>query len=163
MRFPNHHGGYIDTKKNPRQLPAGGFPRVSSLSGSEVTLSANVQEHSALVLELVESGRLRRRRGQGRRTGELLVEEERTDFTRERQVLDGSPAGGETNLGNIVVRVAAVVQRHGLTSVVVGAPLALGRSQIRRGAVVAHRGVAAPEAGRPVGIPVVVERTTDTP
>ena len=45
---------------------------------------------------------------------ELLVEEERTDFSRERQVLDGSPAGDQTNLGNVVVRVAAIVCRHGL-------------------------------------------------
>ena len=49
-------------KKNPRQLPAGGSPNVSSLSGSEVTLSANVQEHGALVLELVGRGRLGSRR-----------------------------------------------------------------------------------------------------
>ena len=49
-------------KKNPRQFPAGGSPSVSSLSGSEVTLSANVQEHSALVLELVGRGRLGSRR-----------------------------------------------------------------------------------------------------
>jgi hypothetical protein len=45
--------------KNPRQLPAGGSPSVSSLSGSEVTLSANVQEDRALVLELVDRCRLR--------------------------------------------------------------------------------------------------------
>ena len=50
------------SKKNPRQLPAGGSPSVSSLSGSEVTLSANVQEHGALVLELVGRGRLGSRR-----------------------------------------------------------------------------------------------------
>src|SRR6185295_6105814 len=68
-----------------------------------------------------------------------------------------------TNLGNVVVRVAGIVCRHGLASVVVGAPLALGRGDVESAAVVAHRGVAAPEAGRPVGIPVVVERTTDTP
>ena len=30
---------------------------------------------------------------QGGRTGELLVEEERADFSRERQVLDGSSSG----------------------------------------------------------------------
>src|SRR5206468_10410644 len=60
-------------------------------------------------------------------------------------------------------RVAAVVCRHGLAGVVVGAPLALGRGDVQSVTVEAHRGVAAPEAGRPVGIPVVVERTTDTP
>src|SRR6266404_6063078 len=151
------------TKKNPRQFPAGGSPSVSSLSGSEVTLSANVQEHGALVLELVDSGRLRSRRSQGGRTGELLVEEERADFSRERQVLDGSPAGDHTNLGNVEVGVAAIVCRHGLAEVEARAELTLGGKDVEGVTAVAHRGVAAPEAGRPVGIPVVVERTTDTP
>src|SRR4026207_954645 len=71
------------SKKNPWQLPAGGSPSVSSLSGSEVTLSANVQEHRALVLELVEGGRLRSRRRQSESARELLVEEKRADFSRE--------------------------------------------------------------------------------
>src|SRR5205085_8211085 len=39
---------------------------------------------------------------------------------------------------------------------------ALRGGQVTHGPVVTDRGVAAPEAGRPVGIPVVVERTTDT-
>ena len=100
-------------KKNPRQLPAGGSLSVSSLSGSEVTLSANVQEHSALVLELVhERSAWEPRLSERASAGELLVEEERADFSRERQVLDGSPAGDHTNLGNVEVRVAAVVRRH---------------------------------------------------
>src|SRR5437899_1764989 len=149
--------------KNPRQLPAGGSPSVSSRSGSEVTLSANVQEDGALILELVHGGRLGSRGCQGGSARELLIEEERADFSRERQVLDGSPTGGQTNLGKVVVRVAGVVCRHGLAGVVVRAPLALGRGDVESVAVVAHRTVAAPEAGRPVGIPVVVVRTTDTP
>src|SRR5207244_13238554 len=125
------------TKKNPRQLPAGGSPSVSSLSGSEVTLSANVQEHGALVLEVVDSGRLRSRRSQGGRTGELLVEEERADFSRERQVLDGSPTGDHTNLGNVEVRVAAIVCRHGLAEVETRAELNLGREDVGGVTVVA--------------------------
>src|SRR3954471_15390494 len=82
-------GNPVGTKKNPRQLPAGGFPSVSSLSGSEVTLSANVQVNSALVLELVGRGRLRStstedrgRGGEARASAVLLVEEERADFSR---------------------------------------------------------------------------------
>src|SRR5438445_7528113 len=148
--------------KTPRQFPAGGSPSVSSLSGSEVTLSANVQEHGALVLELVDSGRLRSRRSQGGRTGELLVEEERADFSRERQVLDGSPTGDHTNLGNVEVRVAAIVCRHGFAEVETRAELTLGGKDVEGVTAVAYRGVAAPDAGRPVGIPIVVERTTDT-
>ena len=98
------------TKEKPRQLPAGGSPSVSSLSGSEVTLSANVQEHSALVLELVDGGWLGSRRCQAACTRELLVEEERTDFSRERQVLDGSPARHHTDLSDVEVWVAAKVR-----------------------------------------------------
>ena len=150
------------TKKNPRQLPAGGSPSVSSLSGSEVTLSANVQEHSALVLELVDGGRLRSRNWQNGSARELLVEEERADFSRERQVLDGSPTGDHTNLGKVVVRVAGIVCRQGLAEVEARAELTLGGKDVEGVTVVANRSVAAPEAGRPVGIPVVVERTTDT-
>src|SRR3954462_10238735 len=112
--------------KNPRQLPAGGFPSVSSLSGSEVTLSANVQVDSALVLVLVQGGRLGSRGCQDGSARELLIKEERTDFSRERQVLDGSPAGDNTNLGNVVVRVAGIICRHDLAGVVAGAPLTLG-------------------------------------
>src|SRR5437660_10355151 len=117
-------------KEKPRQFPAGGSPSVSSLSGSEVTLSANVQEHGALVLELVDSGRLRSRRSQGGRTSELLVEEERTDFSRERQVLDGSPTGDHANLGNVEVGVAAIVCRHDLAEVETRAELTLGREDV---------------------------------
>src|ERR1043165_2827107 len=151
--------------KNPRQLPAGGSPSVSSLSGSEVTLSANVQEHSALVLELVHSGRLGSRGCRTDSAGELLVEEERADFSRERQVLDGSPASDHAYLGNVEVRVARIVCRCRSDSagVEVRTHLPLSGEDVGRATAVAHLGVAAPEAGRPVGIPVVVERTTDTP
>src|SRR5207248_10487898 len=97
--------------KNPRQLPAGGSPSVSSRSGSEVTLSANVPEDGALVLELVHGGRLGSRGCQVGSDRQLLVEDVRADFSRERQVLDGSPTGGQAKLGNVVVPIAAVVCR----------------------------------------------------
>src|SRR6188472_2001371 len=126
--------------KNPRQLPAGGSSSVSSLSGSEVTLSANVQVDSALVLELIDSGRLGSRRCNGSKARELLVEEERTDFSRERQVLDGSPAGDHTDLGNIEVRVAAIVCADCFAS-------RIGRAERSfREPVVTDRRVATPEA-----------------
>src|SRR5215217_3782888 len=99
------------TKKNPRQLPAGGSPSVSSLSGSEVTLSANVQEHSALVPELVDRSRFGSRRRQNGRARHLLVEEERADFSREGQVLDRSPAGNHTNLRKVVAGITGKVCR----------------------------------------------------
>ena len=57
---------FVRQRKTPGSfLP--GVLSVSSLSGSEVTLSANVQEQAALILELVDSGRLGDRR-EGRRT-----------------------------------------------------------------------------------------------
>src|SRR5204863_7569098 len=122
------------TKKTPRQLPAGGSPSVSSLSGSEVTLSTNVQEHSALVPVFVERGRLGSRRCQNASTRELLVEEECTDFSRERQVLDGSPAGDRTHHRNIEVWVAAKVRSLGTQATgcgdIGGAQSTLGGGQI---------------------------------
>jgi len=60
-------------RKTPGSCLPGVLLSVSSLSGSEVTLSANVQEHSALVLVLVERGRLGRRTCQDASTRELLV------------------------------------------------------------------------------------------
>ena len=149
-------------RKTPGSCLPGVLLSVSSLSGSEVTLSANVQEHSALVPELVEGGRLRSRRRQNGSACELLVEEERADFSRERQVLDGSPTGDHTNLGNVVVGVASIVRSHDLAEVEARAELTLGGEDVEGVTVVANRSVTAPEAGRPVGIPVVVERTTDT-
>ena len=60
-------------RKTPGSCLPGVLLSVSSLSGSEVTLSANVQEHRALVLVLVERGRLGRRTCQDASTRELLV------------------------------------------------------------------------------------------
>jgi Aldo/keto reductase family len=56
-------------------------------------MNADAQGDGILVLVLVKRGRLRSRRGQKSRTRELLVEMEPHDFRREREVLDGGPAG----------------------------------------------------------------------
>src|SRR5439155_23958446 len=74
----------------------------------------------------------------------------------------GSPTGGQTNLGNVEVGVAAIVCRHGLASVETGAELTLGGKDVGCTAIIPHGRITAPEACRPIGIPVVVERTTDT-
>src|SRR4030095_9847551 len=100
--------------QNPQRFPAGGSVESVRRSRSEVALSANVQEDGALVLELVHGGRLRSRGRQGGSARELLIEEERANFSRERQVLDGSPTGDHTNLGKIEVRVAGIVRTHDL-------------------------------------------------
>src|SRR5712664_2994928 len=95
------------TKKNPRQFPAGGFAwRLVRRSGSEVTLSANVEGHGVLVLILVEGRRLGSHWSQSGGAGELLVEVEPHHFGRERQVLDRSPAGDHAELRDVEVRVA---------------------------------------------------------
>src|SRR6185295_10263410 len=161
-------------KSNRRQFPAGGSLESVRRSGSEVALSANVQEDGALVLELIQSRRLRSGSSEVRAARHLLVEEERADFSRERQVLDGSPAGDHTNLSDVEVGVTAVgassSRSRGLTrmggcerSAVDTLSRRDARQIIVRSTIVLDLGVAAPEAGRPVGIPVVVERTTDTP
>src|SRR4029450_981551 len=80
---------------------------------------------------------------------ELLVQEERPDFSRERQVLDGSPTGDHTNLGNVEVGVAAIVCRQDLAEVEARAELTLGGEDVEGVTAVANLGVAAPEAGRP--------------
>src|SRR5712664_475252 len=147
------------TKKNPRQFPAGGFAwRLVRRSGSEVTLSANVEGHGVLVLELVDSRGLGSRRAQDSRTSELLVEVGPHDFGRERQVLDRSPASDHADLGDVEVRITAVVCAGERNS---GG--GKGRAHVElRSAVIPHGRVAAEQARRPVRIPVVVERTTDT-
>src|SRR5712664_536923 len=145
------------TKKKPRQFPAGGFAwRLVRRSGSEVTLSANVEGHGVLVLVLIDGRRLGSRRGQDSRTSELLVEGGPQDFGRERQILDGSPAGNKTKHRDVEVRITGEIRAYNLASRVVGAGEEL------RSAVIPHGRVAAEQARRPVRIPVVVERTTDT-
>ena len=100
-------------QRNPRQFPAGILP-LARRSGSEVTLGAHLQVHRVLIPELVDGRRLRRRRPQGRGTREFLVEVEPLHFGRERQVLDRRPADVDTELRDVVVRVAAVVRADGL-------------------------------------------------
>src|SRR5258708_7352879 len=85
---------------------------------SEVALNADVQADGVLVLELVGAGSgragavgLRLDAGHSGNTRELLVEVEPHDFSRERQVLDRSPAGDEAELIDVVVRVARIVSR----------------------------------------------------
>ena len=83
------------------------------------------------------------------------------------QVLDGSPARHHTDLSDVEVWVAAkvrtLVTQATSSSDVGGAQSPLGGGQIKNAAVIPNRSVASPKAGRPVGIPVVVEGTTDTP
>ena len=156
-----------DEKKTPGSFLPGAFLIMISVGrlGSEVALNADVQADSVLVLVLVDRGRLRSSRGQKGRADELLVKMEPHHFRRERQVLDGSPAGDQTELRDVVVGVAAVVcARIGQLDgrVVVGTPLTLPRGEVGVAAAVPNRSVGAEQAGRPVGIPVVVECTTDT-
>src|ERR1700741_2748024 len=99
-------------RKTPGSCLPGAVQRVSR-SGSEVTLSADVERNGVLVLELVGGVRLRRHVGERRSAGELLVEPEVHDFRRERQVLDRSPASYNTNLIDVEVGVAGVVSRLG--------------------------------------------------
>src|SRR6266702_7193719 len=129
-------------------------------SGSEVTLSANVEGHGVLVLEHINRRRLRSSRGRERRTGELLVEGGPHDFGRERQVLDRSPAGHDADLGDVEVRVTAEVD--GLCTETTSTGDKRVTEEQLRGTVVTNGRVAAEQARRPVRIPVVVERTTDT-
>src|SRR5215510_167774 len=127
--------------------------------GSEVTLNADVQADSVLVLELVPGLRLGSRRGEDGTASQLLVEIEVQDFGRERQVLDRSPAGDHADLRDVEVRVAAEV---GAERCKACAGEGLADKGFRR-VVVTDPGIAAEQAGRPVRIPVVVERTADAP
>ena len=117
-------------KENPQQFPAGGFSECLKSFGIRSYADANVQEHGALVLEVVDSGSASEPPQRSGSARELLVEEERADFSRERQVLDGSPAGDHTNLGNVEVGVAAIVCRHGLAEVEARAELTLGGKDV---------------------------------
>src|SRR5437868_3322069 len=99
-------------RKTPDSFLPGVLSRCVRRSGSEVTLSANVEGHGVLVLELVgDATRLRSTRSSSRRDGAgvLLIEVGPHDFRRERQVLDRSPAGNQAELRHVEVRVAAEV------------------------------------------------------
>src|SRR6476620_4760616 len=105
--------------------------------GSEVALNADVQGDGVLVLELVGGARLGSRSRQYRSALELLVEAEVHDFSRERQILDGSPAGDDTGLIDIEVRVTNEVRAEGsdpprVASNDGSAKLALGRVGVKQ-------------------------------
>jgi hypothetical protein len=102
----------IHANKKPRTVsrPGLSYPSVRRWR-SEVTLSANVERDRVLVLELVDRARLRSRRCQNRCASEVLVEAGVHHFGRERQVLDGGPAGDATHLEHREVGVAAKVRR----------------------------------------------------
>ena len=124
--------------------------------GSEVALNADVQGDRILVLEVVLRDRLGSRRCESRRPGELLVEVEVEDFRRERQVRDRSPAGDKAHHRDVEVGVAAEVRTEA------GGNEGRADEEFCR-VVIVDLGVAAEQAARPVGIPVVVVGTTDTP
>src|ERR1700710_2766283 len=115
---------------------------------SEVTLNADTSREGVLILVLVASALsrtgLRSCRSDSSGTGELLVEVEPHELSRERQVLDGSPAGNHAQLRHVEVRVADEVGADSLAGSVDGAEVSLGH------VVIANGGVAAEQAGRPV-------------
>jgi len=80
------------------------------------------------------------------------------DFSRERQVLDGSPARNHTELRHVEVRIAGEIRRLriGIVGDVGSAISTLGSGDVGRVATVPHGRVAAEQAGRPVRIPVVL-------
>jgi hypothetical protein len=160
-----------------RKTPGSFLPRVYSQtvlvlvgrSRSEVTLNAHIERERTLVAEDVgrscgsrldlESGARRA----GRSTRHVGVEVGVQNFRAERQVLDRSPTGRETDFGDreagVTVRESAVKRICDDTrarSDVACAPSRLA------GVVIAQLGGTAEQAGRPFRAPVVVERTTDT-
>src|ERR1700744_1956305 len=132
-------------KKKPRQLPAGVLLRVLvRYRGSEVALNANVERNRVLVLVAVERGRLTGRRGEGRTTGEALVQMGPDGFRREGQVLDGGPPGDRAEFRDAEVRVA------GVGAVQTGNAGAVGSAVLLRGStVVTNPAHAAEQARRP--------------
>src|SRR5882757_9678470 len=128
-------------------------------SGSEVALDADVDGDGVLVLEFVGAGSgragavgLRLDAGHAGGARELLVEAEVHDFSRERQVLDRSPAGNRTDLEYVVVRVAGVVCRLARSTACRGARGVDRTVEELRSRVIPHGRGAAEHAGRPVGI-----------
>src|SRR4030088_217473 len=82
--------------------------RLVRRSGSEVALNASVNRRRALVVERPRLQRLRRTGRERGEPGEVLVQHGVERFSRERQVLDGGPAGNHTHHPDAEVRVAAV-------------------------------------------------------
>ena len=126
-------------------------------SRSEVTLGPKLQRNRILILEFVHRGRLRRGRRQRRRSGKTLIEMKPHDFGRERQIFDRDPAGNHAELRNVEVRIAGVGDSQPRNGCAIGSAVgSLGR------AVIANGRVAAEQAGRPLWIPIMGERTADT-
>src|SRR5258708_11860052 len=93
----------------------------------------------------------------------LLVELEVLDFGRERQVLDRSPTGDHADLEGVEVGVTGVANTLTRMAESKGrAILTLRSGQIADRAIKSYGRRGAPHAGRPIGIPVVVERTAET-
>jgi hypothetical protein len=79
------------------------------LRSSEIALGAKFELKRILVLERVERDRFRRSCSEDRATGHFLVEVGPHHFGRERQVLDGRPAGDRAELRDVEVGIAGVV------------------------------------------------------
>src|SRR6516162_4379223 len=174
-----------------RKPPAvSGFSQiVGRRSGSEVALDTEVNRKRAHIAILPSRqwptwlGH-RRARGPSGDTRHIRLQVRIENVAAEGQILDRCPAGRETDLGNRKARVAGIstprdrycgmkrsVVGHkrrlswvggqcnsvGQCSTVCSAPHVLG------GLVVADLSDATVEAARPLGIPVVVKRTAETP
>ena len=77
--------------------------------GQVTTLAYRSRPKRILVLERVERDRFRRSCSEDRATGHFLVEVGPHHFGREREVLDGSPAGDRAELRDVEVGIAGVV------------------------------------------------------
>src|SRR5581483_6068298 len=99
--------------------------------------NANVERNGVLVLQLVSNAtRLRSTRATSGEHGAAvpLVETHPQDFRRERQVLDGGPAGDRADHVDGEVGVADEVSRDGLAGHVDRTVLTLRSGQVRRNA-----------------------------
>ena len=101
---PPNPGGPSFLRLNCRP---GNHPRVSQ--SSEIALCTKLELERILVLELVERDRFRRSCSEDRAARHFLVEVSPHHFGRERQVLDGSPAGDHAELRDVEVGIASVV------------------------------------------------------
>src|SRR6478735_2436695 len=93
--------------KKPPAVSCRGFFHIVRRSGSEVTLSANVERHRRLVRELVGPGG-QAASGCPERPGDarpLLIQRGPEDFAGERQVTNRSPGRLEAELVDVEVRI----------------------------------------------------------
>src|SRR3954452_12939225 len=133
--FPKAHLAKGTARKKPRRYPAGAasYPKTQSEDqGLPVALGANEQAVGVLVLQLISRCRLgnareRRRRDHAR---VLLVKVAVGEVSREGQVLDGGPAGDDTDLADVEVRVAGAGQGRERGA---AADHALGRAAVING------------------------------